>query len=90
MDTSIFTNILFSALSIFILFLTVGFVIFIIYVILVLKSLQALFMALKSETEHIAKELEDLKNSVKNKKEQLMSFIGGIASFLKKKKGKKE
>ncbi len=85
MDTSIFINILFATLSIFIICITIGFVVGILYVILLLKIV-------KNEWEKIAKDIDSVRGKVRSGEAMITSLAMYIASFFSnhKKRSKKE
>lgn len=83
MDTVIFTNILFACLSIFLIFITVGFIILIFYIVKIIKSLCYFLDILKKESERIAENFEKLIEKFRSGENVLMSSIAFIVSFLK-------
>lgn len=84
MDTTIFTNILFSALSIFLIFITIGLTFLIINIILVLK-------VIKKESEKIVEDINNARERVKDGGAMIASFVTHAVSFFNKfaKKSKK-
>ena len=89
METAVFQNILFLVLSIFIAFITVGFVFLVVYTILILKSIYHLFEAIKREGEKIASDIELVKEKVKSSGAMFTSIIVYLVSLLKKHNKKK-
>ena len=53
MDTQLFQNMLFTALSIFLIIVSAGFAVLIYYVVVVLKSIKELVEVIKKESEKI-------------------------------------
>jgi Flp pilus assembly protein TadB len=91
MDTTIFTNILFIAISVFLIFITVGFVILMVYVVLVLKSINKLFNHIRKESEKFAQDIGNVRGKIKSGEAMLVALIVGLVSFFKnhRKKSKK-
>ncbi len=90
MDTILSTNILFFALSIFLILVTVGFVAIIVYVILVLKNLHRFLTMVREEGQKIISDIEALRAKAKSGGAQFASFILSAVSFLKNRKKSKE
>ncbi len=80
----IILNILFSVLSVFIVFITIGFIFLAIYAILILKSVYQLFEAIKKEGEKIASDIEQVKEKVKSSGVMFTSFIVYLMSIFQK------
>lgn len=91
MDTILFTNILFVAITLFLIFITVTFTILLIYIILVFKHINAFLKAIKKESEKIAQDIDNVRGKIKDGEDMLVSFVTGIMSFFKnsRKKSKK-
>jgi Flp pilus assembly protein TadB len=88
MDTTISTNILFYAISIFLIFLTVGSIFLLLYVIFILKSINSFLNAIKKESEKIAKDISIIEGKIKSGREMFAAFILHILSFFKNTKKK--
>lgn len=89
MDTIL--DILFLALSVFIIFITVGFAILAVYIILVLKSIYELFQTIKQESEKMVADIEILRAGAKSGGVKFASLVLSALAFLKhSKKSKKE
>lgn len=82
MDTIIFTNILFTTISIFLVFATICLVLLVIYTILVLKSIRYFFNVLKKGSEKIGEDIENVRSTV-------ISMLSFVLSFFKKTKKSK-
>jgi len=77
MDTTIFTNILFTVLSIFLAFATVCLVFLVTHIILVLKSIRHFLDVIKDGSKKIAEDVENVRSS-------FISALSFIMSFFKK------
>jgi len=83
MDTTLFQNILFATLSIFLIIVTAAVAVFIFYMVLVLKSLREFFDIIKKESEKIAQDIDAVRQKVKNAGATVASFIVQLLSFFK-------
>ncbi|MCX6723725.1 MAG: hypothetical protein NT155_00945 [Candidatus Staskawiczbacteria bacterium] len=83
MDTTIITNILFSVISIFLIFILAIFVILIAYTISILKNVLYFLEIIKNESKKIADDLESARDKIKGGEAIIISFVSSIISFLK-------
>ena len=83
MDTTLFQNILFATLSIFLIIVTAAVAVFIFYMVLVLKSLREFFDIIKKESEKITQDIDAVRQKVKNAGATVASFIVQLLSFFK-------
>lgn len=90
MDTILFQNILFFTISLFFIFITVGFAICLVYMILVLKSIHHFFKIIKDEGEKIAGDIDGLRAQAKSGGVKFASLVLSILTFLKHTKKSKE
>ncbi len=92
MNTIIFQNILFLTLSIFLLFIIIGFTILTIHIIKVLKKISRFFNLINGEVEKIVSDIDGARNRIKDEGDKIKYFITYLLSFFKKhpKKSKKD
>ncbi len=90
MDTILFQNILFSALSVFLVFVTLGFIVCAIFLVLVLKSIHRFFEMLKEEGQKIVSDIDSMRAMAKGGGIKFASLVLSAMSFLKQHKKSKE
>ena len=88
MDTTLFQNVLFSALSLFIVVLTIIFIVFIVYSILILKRIHTIFIVIKKEAEKITNDIDYVRERLKSGGMIATSLMMYLASFFKKQQKK--
>jgi hypothetical protein len=91
MNSIIFQNILFLALSAFLIFLIAGIVIFTIYSVKIFKKINKLFNLVNGEVEKITSDIDATRNKIKEEGDKIKYFATYLLSFFKKhpKKSKK-
>ncbi|OGZ73836.1 MAG: hypothetical protein A2908_01355 [Candidatus Staskawiczbacteria bacterium RIFCSPLOWO2_01_FULL_38_12b] len=90
MDTILSTNILFWALSIFVIFLTVFLTFLFVYIVLILKNTREFLTMVNSETQKVIGDIEDARQKVKEGGAAIISFLFHSLSFFKKHKKSKK
>jgi uncharacterized protein YoxC len=85
MDTTVFTNVLLSTLSIFLISITIGFLLFTIYIILVLRKIHSFLNIIKKESEKISQDIENVRGKINTGGTVIASSASYLLSLLKKK-----
>lgn len=87
MQTLIHADIFFFITSVFIVFLTVGFVIALFYIIPILKDMRHLSALAKEKGDKLAEDLDDLRNAVKEEGVKARSILDYFLSlFIRRQK----
>jgi predicted PurR-regulated permease PerM len=91
MDTTIFTNILFAVLSIFIVFITIAFTLLVLSIATFFRDISSFLKIINKESEKIAEDVANIRKKIKDGEATLASSMMYVLSFLKNriKKSKK-
>ena len=88
MNTLIHADVFFFITSIFIVFLTLGFVIMLAYIVPILKNIRYISMLARTEGDKLAHDIEGLRNTIKEEGSKITQDIEGLRGSVKEKGGK--
>ena len=85
MNTLIHADIFFFITSIFIVFLTIGFVIMLAYIVPILKNIRYISMLARKEGDKLAQDIEGLRSTIKEEGGKLTQDIEELRGSVKEK-----